>query len=159
MACVDCSGGCQWSCSYECGDDCTYGCGQVCAAGCDGSCTGGCNTACVGCKGACNKGCSTTESVNLASLTLTTKFEATNITNIARLIYLEAQRRGKSPSSTSFGVGSKITASEISKLISNLSLAGQTASYSATSGSKANKTLGQNLIDKAKAAYNTTINL
>lgn len=154
-SCDGCDGGCTGSCSGSC-----TGCKGSCSGSCTGSCSGGCSGGCKdSCKNACNQGCSNNEATSLANLTLTTKFAASNITNIARLIYIEAQRRSKSPASTSFTAGKKITAADITTLISNLSLAGQTTSYSASKGSKGLKTLGQDLINKAKAAYNTTIKL
>lgn len=152
--CTSCYGksNCMWDCS-SCG-----GCDGTCSGGCQGDCKGECNTTCTGgCTGACNKGCDNTESASLASVTLSEKFEAANITDIARLIYLEAQRRGNSPESTTFTSGKVINASDIAILISNLSLAGQTASYSAVAGNIGLKELGQDLIDKAIAAYNTTV--
>ena len=130
-----------------------------CSGSCSGTCSGGCSSSCKSsCKSACNKGCTTTESKNLASLTLSEIIENTNVTNIARLVYLEAKRRSKSPSSTTFTEGNAATATEINKIVSNLSLAGQTVTAT-SAGTKITKTFGQSLIDKAIAAYNTQINL
>lgn len=142
-SCVSCSGegSCRWDCS---------GCG-----GCDGSCSGGCQGSC---NSACNAGCSDTEATALKNITLTTFIEADNIADIARLIYLEAKRRGKNPTSVSFTAGSTATSENMDTIVANLQLAGQTVA-GVDDGNIITKTFGQALIDKAIAAYNTQIGL
>jgi hypothetical protein len=143
----------MWDCSG------CEGCSGTCSGTCSGGCSGGCSNSCTNsCKNACNKGCSTAESKNLAELTLSDVIENTNVANIARLIYLEAQRRSKQPSSTTFTEGVSVQASEINKIVSNLALINQTVTAT-SAGTEVKKTFGQSLIEKALAAYNTQINL
>lgn len=142
-SCVSCSGegSCRWDCS---------GCGA-----CDGSCSGGCQGSC---NSACNTGCSDTEATTLKNITLTTFIEADNMTDIARLIYLEAKRRGKNPTSVSFTVGSQATSEKMDTVVANLKLADQTVAE-VNDGNTIAKTFGQALINKALAAYNTKIGI
>ena len=142
-SCVSCSG--EGSCRWDCG-----GCG-----GCDGSCSGGCKSTC---QTACNTGCSSEEATTLKNITLTTFINADNMTDIARLIYLEAQRRGKNPTSTSFTVGASATSEKMDTVVANLKLAGQTVT-GVNDGDQIKKTFGQSLIDKAVAAYNQKVGL
>ena len=142
-SCGSCSGegSCRWDCS---------GCGA-----CDGSCSGGCQGSC---NSACNTGCSDTEATTLKNITLTTFIEADNMTDIARLIYLEAKRRGKNPTSVSFTVGSQATSEKMDTVVANLKLADQTVAE-VNDGNTIAKTFGQALINKALAAYNTKIGI
>ena len=168
--CSGCSGTCQGTCTATCANDCTGGCkgscnttctatcANDCTGGCKGSCTGECTGGCKGtCKDACNTGCKgQAQSTIAASLSLAEKLQQSNIQQISDFVKNEVARRGGSATAASFTVGEVITASKINVIISNLSKAGQSVS-SATANSTALRTLGQAIIDKALAAYNTVV--
>ena len=147
-----CSGGCKGSCSgtctANCSNDCTGTCTNTCAKGCSNDCTNGCtgtcNTTCQGsCTDACNVGCvGNTTTTLYSNLILAARMESSNINDIATFIYNEAARRNASPTLVSTSIGEKITTAKINTMISNLSKAGQTTSYSASAGSKSLKALG-----------------
>jgi uncharacterized protein YidB (DUF937 family) len=92
-------------------------------------------------------------------LSLTDKFEKTNIQNISDFIVTEAKRKSQSPTSLSFSVGEAISKSKIDTIIANLKKAGKTAAYSATVGNTALKALGQDLVTKALDAWDDAIAL
>jgi uncharacterized protein YidB (DUF937 family) len=92
-------------------------------------------------------------------LSLTDKFEKTNIQSISDFIITEAKRKSQSPTSISFSVGEAISKSKIDTIIANLKKAGKTAAYSATVGNTALKTLGQDLVTKALDAWDDTVAL
>jgi hypothetical protein len=77
--------------------------------------------------------------------TLTTKFDASNIQDIADLILFELSRRPSVsiPNNTTnkFNAGNKITASDMNLLVKNLAAAGQTIT-APSAGSSALKTFG-----------------
>lgn len=164
--CSNCTGyATNCSCGSSCGGDCSscYG-DSNCQWSCDGcsGCSGSCKSECTGeCTGSCNAGCNTGESQSLAAIELSTQFEADNISDIAKLIYLEAYKRSPdSAKSKTFSAGQVLSAADMAVLIDNLVLAGQTPDYTAPQiGDVGYKVFGQNLIDKAKAAYNTVVGL
>lgn len=156
-----CSGGCK-GCGSGCSGRCT-GCGSGCASGCSG-CGSGCASSCSGCSGscsnACNTGCtSSTQTTSFNALTATSPIHASEINELAAFIYRELQRRGVSATQQSVSVGGAATAALMTTLKTQLSSAGQTASYTATAGNTIQLVLINDLITKAKAAYNTLIPL
>ena len=170
--CTGCGGACKSNCSGGC-KGCTSCSGSCkgctsCSGGCKGctGCSGGCTscTSCSGCTntctGACNSGCTnSTQTSAYAALALATFLTAANINDISAFINREATRRGQSPTTVSKSAGQSVTATDMGTIKSNLSKAGQTAGYTASQGGTANATLGNDLITKAKAAYNQVIGL
>lgn len=170
-----CSQACGSSCSGSCGTTCQRGCATTCATGCAtgcrGSCTRSCGDACSNncndtckdtctgtCEGACNIGCKDGELATLyTNLSLDEKFNQSNITDIANLIYNEANRRAKSPTNLTFTVGEVLNATDIATIINNLNKTGHTTTYTATAGEKGLRELGLDLIAKAKAAYEEVV--
>lgn len=160
-----CNGSCKGSCS-GCGNTCQRGCAVTCSPGCSGHCDGCAGTCthtcaddCTGtCKDACNSGCTNESQVSIyTNLSLDEKFNQSNITDIANLIYNEANRRATNPTSLSFTVGEALTAAQITTIIENLNKTGHTTTYNAIKGEKGLRELGLDLIAKAKAAYDEEV--
>lgn len=169
-----CRGGCG-GCSYGCSGGCTScsgctsctsctsctGCSNTCTATCADSCNNNCRDSCTGactntCKNYCNKGCSG----SAMNLTLDTYFTSENAQAIADAIIFEIGRRpnASTPVSTTnlFTDGKVLTATDINKLITNLSKVGKTVT-SATQGTTAERTLGESIIAKLLEANGENI--
>lgn len=169
-----CRGGCG-GCSYGCTGSCTScsgcsgctgctscsGCSNTCTATCADNCNNNCKTTCTGactntCKNYCNKGCSG----SAMNLTLDTYFTSENAQAIADAIIFEIGRRpnASTPVSTTnlFTDGKVLTATDINKLITNLSKVGKTVT-SATQGTTAERTLGESIIAKLLEANGENI--
>lgn len=169
-----CRGGCG-GCSYGCSGGCTScsgcsgctgctscsGCSNTCTATCADSCNNNCRDSCTGactntCKNYCNQGCSG----SAMNLTLDTYFTAENAQAIADAIIFEIGRRpnASSPINTTnlFTDGKVLTATDINKLITNLSKTGKTIT-SAVQGSTAQRALGESIIAKLLEANGENI--
>lgn len=155
-----CGGGCLDSCSGSCDGGCAGACQDSCANSCTASCTGGCKGNCG--KG-CNTGCRNDEAYSLAqklAAGLDKKILAADLINIERMIELEASanRFNKTITNVDFNAKDRANSSQIKTLQSNLNAIGQTTTKDASQKVKSWKATGQELIDKALASYNTTIN-
>ena len=153
-----CSGGCK-----GCGSGCSGGCSSTCSGGCKG-CGSGCASSCSGCSGSCSSACNTgctnsTQTTSYNALTATSPIKASEINELAAFIYRELQRRSVSATQQSVSVGGQATAALMTTLKTQLSSAGQTASYTATTGNIVQAALINDLITKAKAAYDTLVPL
>lgn len=180
--CGGCGGSCSGGCGAGCGSGCASGCrggctscsgcsscSDTCTGNCSGSCQGncsGCSGTCTGgCQGSCSNGCNTgctnsTQTDALAKLNLATKFEASNIQDIANFIAAEVTRRGSSPTNVTFSAGNSLDKTKINSIKANLNLIGFPSSYAdVTTGQKALRALGEDIIAKAKEAYNELIPL
>ena len=171
MACVSycwdegCIGGCVGGCSGGCSDD---GCAGSCGDGCSG-CTGctscrGCSgcTGCTNtCKNECNKGCTSEEMESLyARLRLEEYIKANNIQDIIDFVGHEVLRRDKIPILDVLNQQETITLVEYFQNIkSNLQSIDFTPTKPITKNDYILTEMGQELIDKAKEAYNTVIPL
>lgn len=173
-----CDGGCSGTCKDSCGNLTSSGgscinCGKDCQ-GCGGGCTGtaktddggsggGCTCAsdCAGaCKDACDTGCYSDlafELYNKLKAGLNRKILAADLQNINDMIQLEATRRSKSTTSQTFSIKHKANSSQITALKNNLTTIGYSSNAQTGSKDKAMRTTGQELIDKALAAYEETI--
>lgn len=170
----NCIGACSSACGTGCGNTCTgkcqgcagtciKGCAYNCTGDCSGSCLGGCN-GCSGCSGSCDSACNIgcvngAQTTVYNNLTLDIYFNASNINDISNFIYYNAQRFGGNPTVITKTSGNSLMASDISIIDTNLQMTGQSPAYSAITGENGLRVLGQDLIDKAKAAYNTVIGL
>ena len=82
------------------------------------------------------------------------------MTDIQSLLLQEAARRPNvSLTSLTFTAGNKATAATMTTLLNNLKAVGQTSNYVATAGAVISKALGQDIISKALAAYNTEVKI
>lgn len=163
----NCMGGCGGNCSGGCSGKCTATCADNCSGGCKGSCTATCANDCTGgCKGSCSTACNATctgqtQSTNINKLTLNEQFKASDIQNIITAANFEVQnRRGTSLAhNVSISTDELLDDTKINQIINVIKQTGFTPSNTATAGSIALKTLGQNLIDKIKEANNQQVNL
>ena len=169
--CTGACGGCSYSCSGTCTScegcsgctGCTScsGCSNTCTATCADSCNNNCKNTCTGactntCKNYCNQGCSG----SAMNLTLDTYFTAENAQAIADAIIFEIGRRpnASTPINTTnlFTDGKVLTATDVNKLITNLSKTGKTVT-SATQGTTAERSLGESIIAKLLEANEENI--
>ena len=157
----DCTG-CSGSCTAECNGNCTGNCTNTCTGDCTNTCTGSCTGTCTNtCTTLCNTGCTNSTATSLvAKLSLTEFIEAANMTDVQSLLLQEAARRPNvSLTSLTFTSGNKATAATMTTLLNNLKAVGQTSNYVATAGAVISKALGQDVISKALAAYNTEVKI
>lgn len=148
-------GGCDTTCSTTCGRD---GCSS-CTGSCSGSC-GGCDDICSGtCKDFCANTCGKENASDIyTKLALTEKFEQQNIQEIADFIFYEVTRRnGTVPENIEFSKGTVLTAEQINKIIANLAQTNHPTSYIAEKNKLGLAALGNDLINKAKEAYEEEI--
>ena len=155
-----CGGGCLSSCDGSCDGGCSGACQDSCANSCRQSCTGGCKGNCG--KG-CNTGCTSSEALSLYQTLvdgLDKKILATDLNNIKRMIELEASanRFNKTITNVNFNTKDRANSSQIKTLQNNLNAIGQTTTKDASQKVKSWKATGQELIDKALASHDTTIN-
>ena len=166
--CSPCGGSCLGWCSGGCLDTCDGTCDGGCSGACQDSCANSCTASCVGgCKGNCGKGCNTgctsNEALDLYQKLyagLDKKILAADLNNIKRMIELEASanRFNKTITNVNFNTKDRANSSQIKTLQSNLNTIGQTTTKDASQKVKSWKATGQELIDKALASHNTTIN-
>ena len=164
--CSSCEGTCQGTCTNTCqgtcANTCTGNCTNTCTGDCTNTCTGSCTGTCTNtCTTLCNTGCTNSTATSLvAKLSLTEFIEAANMTDVQSLLLQEAARRPNvSLTSLTFTAGNKATAATMTTLLNNLKAVGQTSNYVATAGSVISKALGQDVISKALAAYNTEVKI
>lgn len=161
--CSGCTGDCTGNCSW-CNSGNVNGWGSDDGGGgctCGGNCSGSCNDTCEDtCSSACDVGCTSNEAVDLYNKLvagLNKKILAADMTNINKMIQLEAQRRSTSTTSQSFSPRDKATSIKVKALQSNLSTIGFATSKDAGQKIKSFNATGQELIDKALDAYETEI--
>lgn len=169
-----CSGGAaNGGCSGNCGGTCTGWCSSGCmdsggdsgggCSGCTGSCSGGCEGTCKdNCGRGCNTGCSDNEALDLyQKLTagLNKRIYAADMSNINRMIEIEASSNRFDKNITSVNFSSKVRANsaQIKQLQANLKAIGQETSANANQKIKAWKTTGQELIDLVLDSADTKI--
>lgn len=158
----DCSSACNGNCTAKCNGSCTGDCTNTCTGSCTNTCTESCTGTCTNtCTTLCNTGCTNSTATSLvAKLSLTEFIEAANMTDIQSLLLQEAARRPNvSLTSLTFTAGNKATAATMTTLLNNLKAVGQTSNYVATAGAVISKALGQDVISKALAAYNTEVKI
>ena len=82
------------------------------------------------------------------------------MTDIQSLLLQEAARRPNvSITPLTFTAGNTATQSTMSTLLNNLKALGQTSNYVATAGAIISRALGEDIISKALAAYNTKVGI
>lgn len=161
-----CYGTCTATCRPWCGADCT-GCGGGCSGSCSScagksNCSGGCSGTCEDkctqqCLGACNSGCSSEANLSAyAALSLQEKFMNSDMTNIKSVIAAAAANQGSSQTLPDLGVGVKIDDANMTSIKTALTNLGFTPSVTFTAGYSATKTQGEEIINKAKQAYEHT---
>jgi hypothetical protein len=93
-------------------------------------------------------------------LALSVLFEAENINQIAKFIYNEANRRGTtSPQNVSTNTSTVLLKTFMNAIKANLAITNHPTAYVANAGQPGLRAFGQDLIDKAKEAYNEVIGL
>lgn len=172
-----CTGGCSTTCSGSCTGGCSTTCSGTCSGGCSscagagtcsgscsncagaGTCSGGCSGSCQGkctkkCLGACNSGCSSEANLSAyAALSLQEKFMNSDMTNIKNVITAAAARKGSPQSLPGLGFGVQIDDGNMTSIKTALTNLGFTPSVTFTAGYSATKAQGQEIINKAKQAY------
>ncbi len=157
--CGGCGSGCSGGCSGSCGSGCSGGCSGSCSGGCRGGCSGGCSGGCRGCSGSCtdscNNGCTgaaNTTDYNAINAGFSDYIRNDEIPHLYNVSYREANRRNKTTTSATFGVGNQATLTGINAIKNNLKAVD--SSYNPTVNTLIEKALATNLINKAKTLYN-----
>lgn len=158
-----CKDDCEGSCSGDCGDDCWGSCSGDCE-GCTGSCQGSCQGSCKGCTGQCtgqcNAGCtnSAQESANNAIINMSNMLNASEAITLRNYINSEMAKRGKTQNTNTVEAYKLAKAEWWNSLRTTLAQSiSLNSSSAATSGETISLSDRQDIIDKAKTLYGTTV--
>lgn len=161
--CSGCGSGCASTCSGDCKGTCK-GCGSGCAStcsGCGGGCKGTCNSGCTGgCIGYCNSGCTNstqTDNYNVV-VAMSTIIKAAEVNKLRAFINYEVNTRRNHTLSTNSDTSAEYLAAAgwWNQLRTNLKKVIDVGG-TATAGGVITAETRNELVNKAKALYNTVI--